>query len=150
MTIIVRRLTPDDTQDVCALFATISNDTSAAQFHPHAFTAVEAHARAHHCGQDIYLGAWREARLQGYGMLRGWDAGFAVPSLGIYIDPNSRRTGVSRALMAALHAEARAAGAHRIRLKVYPDNKAAVRLYESLGYVFGESDQGQLVGVAKM
>jgi ribosomal protein S18 acetylase RimI-like enzyme len=48
--------------------------------------------------------------------------------------------------MLYLHAEARRRGAPRIRLKVYPENTAAVELYRSLGYVFEASERGQLVG----
>ena len=80
-------------------------------------------------------------------MLRGWDQGFAVSSLGIATHAAARGIGLGRALMLYLHAEARRRGARRIRLKVYPDNRVAVELYRTLGYVFaGELEEGQLVG----
>ena len=63
-------------------------------------------------------------------------------SLGIALAPSARGLGLSRPLMLALHERAQAEGAPRIRLKVYPDNTAAVRLYEGLGYVFATEEAG--------
>jgi ribosomal protein S18 acetylase RimI-like enzyme len=83
-------------------------------------------------------------------MLRGWDEGFEVPYLGIAIHPGERGQGYGRVLMEYLHAAARERGAVRVMLKVYEDNEAAVRLYRSLGYCFGERSDGQLVGVLEL
>jgi ribosomal protein S18 acetylase RimI-like enzyme len=82
-----------------------------------------------------------------YGMLRGWDEGYDVPSLGIVVAPAFRGQGYGRSLMHFLHAAAKARGAPAIRLKVYPENSTAVALYQSLGYVFGAKEGGQLVGL---
>jgi len=49
--------------------------------------------------------------------------------------------------MIFLHAAARLRNASRVRLKVYPQNERARRLYESMGYSFEcEPQSGQLVG----
>jgi ribosomal protein S18 acetylase RimI-like enzyme len=80
-----------------------------------------------------------------YGMLRGWESGFEIPSLGIAVHPLHRGTGVARAFMLFLHDAARGRGARRIRLKVYPDNLAALRLYTALGYQVVGEESGQLV-----
>ena len=49
--------------------------------------------------------------------------------------------------MQLLHATAKRRGAKKIRLKVYPDNVRAVRLYQSCGYRFDDATQNeQLVG----
>ena len=144
---IVAKLTDKHVAELAALFATIAADPSAARFHPHDFTAAQARIIAIPAGRDIYLGLWSDGTLQGYGMLRGWDAGYMVPSLGIYLAPPARGNGSSRVLMSALHDHARRAGAHQVRLKVYADNLPAVRLYEALGYVFKSEENGQRVGV---
>ena len=141
------RLSPDHFEAVANLFAAFAADPTASRFHPHEFSAAEALKIANHTGLDIYLGMWVDGALQGYGMLRGFDAGFAVPSLGIYVCPPARGTGHARALMLALHDAARAAGAHQVRLKVYPDNTRAIGLYESLGYRFVAEEAGQRVGL---
>lgn len=51
-----------------------------------------------------------------------------------------RKRGVALQLMEALEAEVKERGGTRVALGVEPDNHAAIRLYEKLGYVFdGES-----------
>lgn len=79
--------------------------------------------------------------VEGYGLLRGWDEGFAVPSLGIAIGPGYRGQGLGELLMRFLHSAARVRGASRVRLRVHGDNEAAVRLYSALGYRFEDEDQ---------
>lgn len=50
------------------------------------------------------------------------------------VDPNFRRHGAGRELLARIEASARSAGAALIRLHVEAANAAAIRLYESQGY----------------
>jgi ribosomal protein S18 acetylase RimI-like enzyme len=115
-------------------------------FHPHPFTAAAAAERARYEGADVYCVAVAGETVLAYGMLRGWDEGYEIPSLGIAIHPEARGLGLGRAMMAYLHAEARRRGAPKIRLKVYPDNATAVSLYRSFGYGFSSQlEAGQLV-----
>lgn len=137
----------NDVTIVARLFAGIAADPSSAGFHPHPFTAAEAARRVAYQGQDLYAVMAYDDVPIGYGMLRGWDEGYLVPSLGIYILPEYRGRGMSQALMNFLHAAARLRNASRVRLKVYPQNERARRLYESMGYSFECGPQnGQLVG----
>ena len=78
-------------------------------------------------------------------MLRGWDEGYATPSLGIAVRDDCQRQGVGRIMMEHLHRAAVIRGARTVRLRVHPDNIRARRLYESLGYVYGGDDRGELV-----
>lgn len=144
--LVIRPLRREDAQPLAALFARIASDPSAARFHPHPFNQEQAVCIARHSGRDMYLGIFHDRELVGYGMLRGWDAGYEVPSLGIYLVPGARGSGIAATAMAALHDYARHAGAKRVRLKVYPDNEIAVRLYERLGYRFMSEEAAQLVG----
>lgn len=142
----LRRPAPDLEPALSAFFADLASDPEAERFHPHPFTPGEAAGRCRYQGADVYCVAVAAGRILGYGMLRGWDEGYAVPSLGIAIHARARGIGLGRALMAYLHSEAARRGAERIRLKVYPDNAVAVALYRSLGYEFaGGLEQGQLV-----
>ena len=52
----------------------------------------------------------------------------------VEVDPALRRSGLARAVMAALFEWGRARGATRSYLQVSADNAAAVALYERLGY----------------
>jgi ribosomal protein S18 acetylase RimI-like enzyme len=117
-------------------------------FHPHPFTPEQAQTIARYAGRDLYLVACDAGKVVAYGLLRGWEEGYEVPSLGIAVHPAERGSGVARAFMSYLHAAARRQGATRVRLKVYPDNAAAKRLYESIGYVFTDkAPDGQLIGI---
>ena len=115
-------------------------------FHPHPLTDEEAKRRAHYSGKDLYYVLVEGDKVLGYGILRGWDEGYEVPGLGIVIHPAVRGMGLGKLLMHFLHAAARRRGASKIRLKVYPDNGIAIRLYEGLGYTFQAEEGGQLVG----
>lgn len=131
------------------LFSRISADVASRHFHPHAFQAEDARRICAHEGEDRYMGVFVDRHCVAYGMLRGWDEGFDVPSLGIYVDVLARGRGVSTLLMQHLHVVARLSGAPAVRLKVYPDNTRARALYEGLGYRFADDpvpDQ-QLLGM---
>jgi len=86
-----------------------------------------------------------------YGILRGWDEGYAIPSLGIAVHPDARGTALGELLMHFLHGAARQRGARRVRLKVYSDNLAARSLYAKLGYNFDSVvEDGQLIGTLEL
>jgi ribosomal protein S18 acetylase RimI-like enzyme len=150
MEVTVAQLTAAHTGALAELFARISADAAAAKFHPHPFTGQEAEKITRRPGKDIYLGLFVGGRQLGYGMLRGWNEGYDIPSLGIYLALDARGRGLSRILMQKLHEHARAAGARRIRLKVYPDNTRALRLYEDFGYRFEGEEGGQRVGYLEL
>ncbi|MFN8515656.1 MAG: GNAT family N-acetyltransferase [Chloroflexia bacterium] len=103
-----------------------------------------------YAGADLYYVLIAGDTILGYGMLRGWDAGYEVPSLGIAIHPQYRGSGLGKLLMQFLHCAARWKGATQIRLKVYPDNPRAIKLYQQLGYAFGKMEHEQLVGIATL
>ena len=119
-------------------------------FHPHPFTAEEAERRTHYEGADLYYALIIDDEIAAYGMLRGWDEGYEVPSLGIAVDPRAQGKGYGRLMMTFLHSAARVRGARQIRLKVYPDNTRAVALYRSLGYKFESGEASQLIGIADL
>lgn len=79
-------------------------------------------------------------------MLRGWDEGFDIPSLGIAIHPEYQRMGAGRVLMHFLHLAARHKGAKRVRLKYDLANKRVRQFYESFGYLFSSEDQLENLG----
>ena len=61
-------------------------------------------------------------------------ARYGVADLGMLVAPGWRRRGVGSALMAEAIARARAAGAHKLALQVWPHNTAALALYERFGF----------------
>jgi ribosomal protein S18 acetylase RimI-like enzyme len=71
-------------------------------------------------------------------MLRGWDEGYQIPSLGLAIHPSVRGQGLGKMLMGFLHLQAFRRGAEKVRLRVNSTNDKALKLYKGLGYVFEE------------
>ena len=70
----------------------------------------------------------------GYGLLRGWNEGYEIPSLGVAVHPSMRGTGLGRLIMDFLEAMARMRGASSIRLRVRKDNAIAHGMYARRGY----------------
>jgi ribosomal protein S18 acetylase RimI-like enzyme len=62
-------------------------------------------------------------------------ARYGVADLGMLVAEGWRRRGVGSALLAEAIARARAAGAHKLALQVWPHNTAALALYERFGFV---------------
>ena len=119
-------------------------------FHPHSFNKKKAEQLGAYKGNDLYSLQVCENEICGYGMLRGWDEKYSVPSLGIIIHPDYRGKGLGKNFMSYLHNQARQKGAKQICLKVYPGNKSAILLYKKLGYVFDGEKDGQFFGNIKL
>lgn len=147
-----RALAPTLADGLGDFFEALAGSDAAAHFHPHPLTRESAHQLCHYAGRDLYFAAVCDSRVLAYGLLRGWDEGYAIPSLGIALAVEARGTGLARAFMLFLHVAARLRGAQRVRLTVFRSNVRAVALYRSLGYRFepknGEEDVGFLELVA--
>lgn len=116
-------------------------------FHPHALTREAASERAAYVGKDLYYVTTSDSDIIGYGMLRGWDQGHDIPSLGVMVRSDFRGKGLGRLLMNFLHVSAALRGARQIFLHVEERNEVAIKLYRSLGYrIMRERDHAELVG----
>jgi [ribosomal protein S18]-alanine N-acetyltransferase len=104
-------------------------------FHPHPLDRREAERIAAYSGKDVYLVSMDGDRAVAYGMLRGYDQGYEVPSLGIAVRSDAYRQGHGRAMMERLHDAARTRGSRLVRLRVDPTNEPAKALYRSMGYI---------------
>ena len=87
--------------------------------------------------------------IVGYGMLRGYDEGYIIPSLGIMIDKDYRGLGYSKLLMLLLENEA-SKTSDKIRLTVFKENKKAISLYKKLDYIFEDYNEKSLIGLKKI
>lgn len=146
----LRRLGPEWQCALAAFFAGLRAAGDGERFHPHPLDGAAAAEVCAQAGEDVYYALVEGDRVVAYGFLRGWDEGYEIPSLGIAVHPDERGRGLGRALMEELHAAARARGAPAVRLKVYPENEAAVALYRDLGYELGGEEDGQLVGMLRL
>jgi ribosomal protein S18 acetylase RimI-like enzyme len=115
-------------------------------FHPHPSTIEAIKRCSAETTADCYYVLKADATVLGYGMLRGWDEGYDIPSLGIAVHPKIRGKGWGSAFMHFLHATARTKGAKKVRLTVHRSNTVALRMYKTLGYYFDDLDAYRLVG----
>jgi len=118
-------------------------------FHPHAGDAAALRAIAEHPGEDLHVVFVEGDEVRAYGLLRGWNEGYEVPSLGIAVHPGARAGGLGRLMMEYLETMARHRGAPAIRLRVHKDNARAIAMYERRGYAMtpDPGDARLLVGV---
>jgi RimJ/RimL family protein N-acetyltransferase len=72
--------------------------------------------------RDVYSGMFWRGRLVGIFMLRGWDAGYEVPSFGVLVDEKQRGRAFMRISLDVAKLICRLAGARRLMAKIHPDN----------------------------
>ncbi|NNM68937.1 MAG: GNAT family N-acetyltransferase [Gallionella sp.] len=107
-------------------------------FSPHPSDDNSINQIANYHGKDLYYLLVEEEKVLGYGMLRGWDEGYSIPSLGVAIHSSARGEGLGKIFMHFLHVLAFRRGASKVRLRVHINNDKAIGLYKNLGYVFEE------------
>jgi RimJ/RimL family protein N-acetyltransferase len=72
--------------------------------------------------RDVYSGVFWQGRLAGVFMLRGWDAGYDVPSFGVLIDERHRGGAFMRLTLDMAKLICRMNGATRLMAKIHPEN----------------------------
>jgi perosamine synthetase len=129
-------LGPADAEELAELFARNDVEDVVRQFHPFPLTRDVADRLAREPGRDrFYVARDGDRRLVALAMLRGWNEGYEVPSFGILVDRDRRGRGIGRLMTEHACAQAAALGCARIRLSVYSDNRPALALYRSFGFV---------------
>lgn len=142
-------LRPGREPALARFFAALAAAGDDAFFHPHAGDVDALRALAAQPGDDLYFVFVEGDDVRAYGLLRGWNEGYDVPSLGIAVHPQARATGLGRLVMDYLEAMARHRSAPAIRLRVHKGNAHAIGIYERRGYAM-EPDAGDarlLVGI---
>lgn len=137
---------PEHRDALATFFERFAASPAVEFFHPHTLSAAAAQERADYQGKDFYAVLVGDHRVLGYGLLRGWDEGYEVPSLGVAIDEGYRGLGLGRLMMEYLHAVARLRGAPRVRLRVRETNRQAQELYRSMGYTLSSDSDGYMIG----
>lgn len=103
-------------------------------FTPFAFDEETVRSILSRREQDVYMGILWADRLVAFFMLRGWDAGYAVPAYGVTVDHRFRGHGLARLSIEMSKSICRLRGVGRLMLKVHPENVVAKRLYEEMGF----------------
>jgi RimJ/RimL family protein N-acetyltransferase len=84
--------------------------------------------------RDVYSGMFWRGELVGVFMLRGWDAGYEVPSFGVLVDVKHRGLAFMRISLDVAKLICRLSGAKRLMAKIHPDN-VSPRGARRLGFV---------------
>jgi ribosomal protein S18 acetylase RimI-like enzyme len=103
-------------------------------FNPFLLTKEKAYELTHKKSLDKYYVAYLDGAIVGFSMLRGWEEGFKIPSLGIFVHKNYWRRGIGRKLVNYTIKQAEELSCDKIRITVYSENKGALKLYESIGF----------------
>jgi RimJ/RimL family protein N-acetyltransferase len=82
---------------------------------------------------DIYSGVFWQAPLVGIFFLRGWDAGYEIPSFGVLIDEKYRGKAFLSLTVDAAKLICRLSGINRFMVKIHPDN-IALRNVHRMGF----------------
>ncbi len=127
-----------------------SNLDDTKYFHPHKFDYESVKSIIENKKEDIYLLFYERNMIIGYGILRGWDEGYSIPSLGILIDKSVRGSGYSRRILNILHEISKSRFSDFIRLTVKTDNTIAINFYEKNGYEFKKYNKDSLEGFYKI
>jgi ribosomal-protein-alanine N-acetyltransferase len=142
-----RLLCGELTRPLQAFFQEMKSTGEEKFFHPHPLDNDTAKRLCEeYRGSDLYYAVVYEGKIVGYGLMRGWDEEYSVPSLGIALSRSVRGKGIGTSFMRFMHSAAKLKGSSKILLKVYKDNSVAFNLYSRLGYVFTASEGEQAVG----
>jgi hypothetical protein len=96
--------------------------------------------------KDVYSGMFWRGELAAVFMLRGWDAGYEVPSFGVLVDVRHRGRVFMRIALDVAKLTCRLSGATRLMAKIHPDN-VSPRGARRLGFVQTgvEAETGNIV-----
>jgi putative acetyltransferase len=129
-----RLATADDAPAIARAFARVAEEGWIATEPP--VDVVERAARFRERIEGPGPDAWW-VLAEGEAIVGGASVGQTVPgvlALGMFVLPEARGRGGGRALLDATIDHARAVGAHKLDLEVWPDNAPAIGLYASAGF----------------
>lgn len=119
-------------------------------FKPHEFDYATIRDILVNKKRDKYYIVVFQDNIIAYGVLRGMDEGYSIPSLGIGIDKDYQRTGLGRLFMGFLEMSCKLCGYKNLRLRVLKENTNAIKFYKDLGYDLSFYDEKHLIGIKKL
>ena len=85
--------------------------------------------------KDHFYGVYVDNSLVGYYMLRGFDAGYEIPSYGCWISKDFSSKGISKLTLQHAISFCKTNNIKKLMLKVHPENLIAKKIYENFGFV---------------
>jgi len=129
----IRPLLADDAGPLAALLAAEPPEYLA-HFHPFPFDTEAIRERLAGAKRDRYWSLLAAGQIAGFFMLRGFDAGYARPSFGVYVGSRHSGLGLARLALQFSLAWSRVNGVESVMLKVHSENAAARRVYLEAGF----------------
>jgi [ribosomal protein S18]-alanine N-acetyltransferase len=105
-------------------------------FQPHPFTFEYLYNISLVYEKDFYSLIFLDKQVIGYGMLRGLDEGYKIPSMGVSSDREFSHMGLATMLIKFMEMSCKLNGIYKVRIGVMKGNPFAKSLYENLGYNF--------------
>jgi len=90
---------------------------------------------------DLFFGIFIKNKIVGFYMLRGWDAGYEIPSYGVWIAKEYSSKGLSKLTLNHAISVCKINSIKRLILKVHPENLIAKKIYEDFGFVYQGIDE---------
>jgi ribosomal protein S18 acetylase RimI-like enzyme len=132
-------------------FEAINTSEYRKDFSPHPFNEDYAKFVCNYKGSDFYFSILlNNEEIIGYGMLRGWDEGYEIPSIGLCVLKKYQGSGLGRLILNFLETASRLKGCSKVMLKVRKGNVVAKKLYESQKYAFKEYNEEFLIGYKEL
>ncbi len=129
------KLSHDNSQQFIDFFMRNNTEDTKKNFHPFEIAIESLKKTFSDIHRDFYVGVFdKNSEMIGFGMLRGWDEGYIVPSLGILVDEEMRGRGIGSRLVEYLVDVAKENGSKSVRLSVYGDNIQAINIYHRCGF----------------
>lgn len=90
--------------------------------------------------KDQFYGIFVNDFPVGFYMLRGIDAGYDIPSYGVWISEKHSGLGLASLSLKHAHTICKLNGIKTMMLKVHPNNTIAKNIYEKFGFKFNRKD----------
>ena len=146
----LEELAPRHAEGLADFFQALVDNGDGSFFYPHPLTADEAKRLCRYSGSDQYFVATRAGQILGYGMLRGWDEGHAVPSIGLATHPAHRNKNIAEQVMLGLIRQATNRGASRLRLTAAEGRDRFIGFCMRHGFVFEPFESGRVIGMLEL
>jgi [ribosomal protein S18]-alanine N-acetyltransferase len=130
----IKRISQRDIQRLAQFFTDNDRPEILRHFHPFALNEDSALKICQASHQDLYYVTIWKGQIVGFLMLRGWEDGFEIPSLGVLVDHRTHGKGFGRKMTRFAISKANDKGCPAIRLSVYVSNFRALALYSSLDF----------------
>jgi ribosomal protein S18 acetylase RimI-like enzyme len=134
-TLTFREAFSDDKQKLALFFEENNTPEITTFFHPFALCRETAESLISTPRLDRFYLLLSHDQIVGFSMLRGWDEGFVIPSLGMFIHFRRQGRGWGKILLEHTVEDARRLDCSEVKLTVYAGNVIAHNLYKSYGFV---------------